>query len=500
MYVSKKIALLGVLLVIGIADTTLLTIEHYHYVQSSQFILPCAVNGVIDCGKVLSSPYATILGIPLGLLGLLYYSFLSVFIFLVLYFKKAIFTFFVFSLTAFGVLFSVYLLYVQAVLIQKFCLYCLLSAFISVCVYILVRVIWRKEHIGIYIWRTKILYRYLIRPILFLFPSEFIHIMVVKIGEIMGSVPLIRSALRFYFVTPYPNLHRKISGILFPSPIGLSAGFDYEASLTQILPSLGFGFMTVGTITAHPYEGNTPPRLGRLVKSRSLLVNKGFKNPGVDFIIHKLEGKTFTIPVGISVGMTNKEYRSVQEAIADIEETFCKLETSQVHHSYYELNISCPNLHSGIDFTEPSKLKMLLSAIQKLKVKKPIWIKMPISISDSQAKEMLQIIINQGFNVVIFGNLQKNRNHPLLDQAEVNKFKKGYFSGKPTWARSNELISLARKEFGKRLTVIGCGGVFSPDDAKEKIARGATLVQLISGLIFEGPQLVTDINQTIAGF
>ena len=498
MKIRLPLVVLGFLLLTGVVDATLLTIEHYKYLQPQPFILPCSVNSVIDCGKVLQSPYATIFGIPLAVLGLLYYGVITILLITLIQFRKQVLFFFLFSLTAVGVLFSGYLLYVQAALINRFCVYCLISGLVSVGIYLTVRYTWPAEHRSLCIARTHIAYR-IVRPIIFLMPSELIHTLCVRFGELLGTIPIFRWLFRYWYVdTTYP-LAQTVAGIRFPSPIGLSAGFDYEARLTQILPECGCGFMTVGTITKSPFEGNTPPRLGRLVKSQSLMVNKGFKNPGADAIIKKLEGKQCIVPLGISIGITNtNSLKTEASAIKDITDTFSKFEKSRICHSYYELNISCPNLKSSIEFYAPSALSSLLSAVTRMKSKRPIFIKMPINKTNKEIELMLDVIVKYKMAGVIFGNLQKDRTYKGFVKKELQHYPVGNFSGKPTWERSNELIALTHKKYGKKLVIIGCGGVFSAEDAKEKMRRGASLVQLITGMIFEGPQLMAEINSEIA--
>lgn len=331
------------------------------------------------------------------------------------------------------------------------------------------------------------LYSTLVKPALFQFNAELVHNVITRVGEVSG--PLLPTS------HPPLVLKQEVAGLTFPGPLGLSAGFDYEARLTQTLSHLGFGFQTVGTITNQAYEGNSRPMLGRLPKSRSLMVNKGFKNEGAAAIIKKLTGKHFAIPLGISIGRSNVPSLTTQQAsVKDIVQAFLQFEESAVEHSYYELNISCPNLRGSVEFYSQKNLSQLLTAVKSLGITRPIFVKMPIDKSTKETGEMLELIAKDSFTGVIFGNLQKNRSHPSLDPAEVARFPQGNFSGKPTYDDSNNLISFAYKEFKKDLVIIGCGGVFSAQDAYEKILRGASLVQLITGLIYEGPLLVRQIN------
>jgi dihydroorotate dehydrogenase subfamily 2 len=345
-------------------------------------------------------------------------------------------------------------------------------------------------------------YRIIAKPIFFLQDPEKVHTRITHIGQRLGASPAIRGILSGLFRSHDPILSQSLFQISFESPIGLAAGFDYEARLTQILPCLGFGFGTVGTITNAPYEGNPRPMLGRLPKSRSLMVNKGFKNLGMAATLKSLKGTTFAYHAGISIGKTNTaELKTQKSAVEDIISAFKMAEASDVPFSYYELNISCPNLQGSIEFYEPAHLEELLAAVGALSLAKPVWIKMPLTKTDEEAKKMLDVIVRHSFvKAVIFGNLQRDRTTPTLDQDEVKQFPKGNFSGVPCRERSDELIRLAFQNYGSRIAIIGCGGVFSAEDAYRKIRLGASLVELITGLIFEGPQLVSEINLQLGEF
>ena len=344
---------------------------------------------------------------------------------------------------------------------------------------------------------NHIIYKYILAKVIFLFNSELIHNLMTLFGEILGKVFLLRKLIYILFNIKSPVLKQNIKGIFFENPIGLSAGFDYEARLTQILPSIGFGFGTIGTITNLPCEGNPKPRLARLLKSKSLMVNKGFRNKGINSIAYKLKNYSFQIPIGISIGQTNTDVFSQSQAVNDIISAFKKAENANLKTKYYELNISCPNLNSKVTFYDPKKLDELLKKLKKLSIKKPIFIKMPIDKSDNETLAMLNVIVTNKMDGVIFGNLQKNRKNKELNKKEIAKYPVGNFSGKPTFEDSNHLIELAYRKYKDKLIIIGCGGVFSAKDAYLKIKLGASLVQLITGLIFEGPTLAAQINSEL---
>lgn len=340
-------------------------------------------------------------------------------------------------------------------------------------------------------------YKHISKPLLFLFDPETVHTFVTNQGEIIGKINFLNNLIAKLFVHKSPILKQKIAGITFEGPIGLAAGFDYEAKCVKILPSIGFGFNTVGTITNLPYEGNPKPRLGRLPKSKSLMVYKGFKNHGAKWTSEILAKQTFKSPLGISIGKSNRpEADSQEKAIKDIISAFQTFEKAGVKNSFYELNISCPNLYGNVTFYPPKNLDQLLSATDKLKLKKPVFIKMPINEPDESVKKMVDVILRHRIVGIIIGNLQKDRKNSAIHKDEL-KWNHGNFSGLPTQKRSDELIKLAYRYSKGKLIIIGCGGVFSAEDAYRKIKLGASLVQLITGLIYEGPLLTAKINQEL---
>ncbi len=488
------------LILIGMYDAGYLTIEHYRGI-----IPPCSMNDIFaDCGRVLRSEYAVLLGVPLALLGLIHYVTLLGVTILTLRFQKTWSKYWLLIQTTGGLLFSFYLVYLQLFVIHAICPYCMLSALVSTLIFILVQLHFFKERKYLFVTLFAFVYRKIIKPLFFLLDPEFVHVMMVKLGEVLGKIPIYQIAVRYLTTYDQPVLAQKIHGITFDHPVGLSAGFDYEAQLTQSLGAWGFGWQTVGTITNSAYEGNARPMLGRLPRSRALLVNKGFKNLGADATIGRLgkskhythlQGVSNSIPYGISIGRTNSlELKTQKDSVIDITSAFTKFEKSSLPHSYYELNISCPNLKGDVEFYTPAHLEQLLIEVDKIGTKRPVFVKMPIEKSDSETESMLAVIARHSPKGVIFGNLQKDRRDPSFDATEITTAGKGHFGGKPTFERSNQLIRLAYRVYKDRFVIIGCGGIFSATDAYTKIKLGASLVQLITGMIYEGPQLIAQIN------
>lgn len=346
------------------------------------------------------------------------------------------------------------------------------------------------------------IYKKFIKPILFSFPADEVHTFFLKTGRFLGNHPFFKWVTKLKLFYKNDILKQNVLGILFTNPVGLAAGFDYDADLIKILPSVGFGYHTIGTVTNLAYNGNARPMLDRLPKSRSLLVNKGFKSMGINSVLEKINKENKVIPLGISIGSTNKEYKSADEMSEDILLSF-KRALKEDYFDYFELNISCPNLINVKNlkdkFDEPIGLGLLLNKLSFLKINKPLFIKMYSEKNEEETLSLCEVASSykwvSGF---IFSNLVKDRTNPSFDKDEIQNAGKGNFSGKPTEKITNNLISIVYKKYKDRFMIIGCGGVFTGVDAYEKIKRGATLVQMITGMIYEGPSAISSINKELA--
>lgn len=500
-----------VLSLVGLVDAGYLTY------QRAMGIIPPCIPG-FQCETVLRSPYANIGPVPISALGLVYYS--LVFSLAVLAYLQKPLPWLPRSLrhaglttsdalraaTTFGLFFSFYLIILMQFVINAWCTYCLISA--VACMLLFVVTSWyvylHRQGESYFIkgfWLTigEWLYGLFAKPLFFLLDPEKVHNAMVRLGATVGSSAIGRGLLSLVLGFRTPQTHRQIAGIRFPNPVGLSAGYDYNGDLTETLASVGFGWQTIGTITLEPYAGNQRPRLTRFPLSKSILVNKGLKNIGARAVIAKLSGLDFPIPTGISIASTNKGFASDTEQIMDIVRCFLLFERSRVKHQYYELNISCPNTFGGEPFTTARRLEPLLKVLDVI-VKKPIFVKLPIDLPDEEFLSLLRAADRHRIAGLIIGNLTKDKKNPDVAASERTIWQNapGNLSGKPTFARSNRLIKLADEEYGKRFVIIGTGGIFSPADAQIKLDAGADLVQLITGMIYEGPQLIGQINRRLA--
>ena len=326
------------------------------------------------------------------------------------------------------------------------------------------------------------------------------HDVFVTTGEFFGRFALTRKLFALMYGYHGPDISKTVDGMIYHTPVLLSAGFDSDGRLTQILPSLSFGGEEIGSTTAHPCEGNPRPRMTRLIRNKSIIVFKGLRNRGVDALITRLK-HTPRVPgfvIGISIARTNEQAAAtdVEAGIHDYVETFRKLNATGTG-DYYTINISCPNSFTGETFIEPALLARLLPRLREIPCEKPVYLKMPINIPWEQFEQLLDIADKNGIQGVIIGNLNKDYSH-LKHPEDAPKEFRGGLSGHPTFKLSNELIKKTREKYSTRFTIIGTGGIFTPDDAMAKFAAGADLVQLVSGMIFEGPGLIKKICEKYA--
>jgi dihydroorotate dehydrogenase len=360
------------------------------------------------------------------------------------------------------------------------------------------------------LYRNKIihgLYLGVLKPIFFLQDPEMVHDYMIRVGAVLGKYSWSKAVTKGLFDYESKNLSQDILGMHFKNPMGLSAGFDKDAELTSILPSVGFGFTEVGSITGERCEGNPKPRLWRLPKSESLVVYYGLKNDGCEEIAKRLKGKHFDFPVGISVAATNcGENLDAENAVKDFAKAFRFMEPIG---DYITVNISCPNAEGGQSFVNPQKLDYLFNILDEIPTKKPIFVKIPPDLSYSELDAVLDVIYQHRIDGIVCTNLTKKRDNPKIVAKIVdeNVPKVGGISGKVIKDLSDDvLLYISKKESRnrkdmkdgrrrKKFVLIASGGVFTAEDAYKKIRLGASLVQMITGMIYEGPQIIGEINR-----
>jgi len=326
--------------------------------------------------------------------------------------------------------------------------------------------------------------------------------MLISFGRQIQKVAAIRWLLRAIWA--YENdavLAQTHNGVHFKNPVGLSAGFDKNIQLPPILKAIGFGFAETGSITAKPTIGNARPWFQRLIHTQSLIVHAGLANQGVVAIMTRLAAypaKTFDdFVLNVSIAYTND--RTIKNDSQCIDDYIISARQVQKNKraSMITLNISCPNTYGGEPFTNPEKLDQLLSRIDELKLSEPVFLKMPSDLEWDEFDTMLRVASRHDVAGVTICNLTKSRD--LVDPRDTTKeLIRGGLSGVPVRNLSNELIKQTYAHYGQRFTIIGVGGVFTAADAYTKIKLGASLVELITGMIFFGPQRIGQINRELA--
>jgi dihydroorotate dehydrogenase len=338
---------------------------------------------------------------------------------------------------------------------------------------------------------SHFLYKKIAVKIFFLMDPEKIHDMMIIFGRMLGSNLVTRAITSQFFRYSNEKLQQKILGIEFPNPVGLGAGFDKNAQITSILPAVGFGFAEVGSITGEPCEGNPRPRLWRLKKSKSIVIYYGLKNDGCEKISARLAKKRFRIPIGTSVAKTNcKETVETDAGVADYVKVYRSFADIG---SYTTINISCPNAFGGEPFTDPAKLEKLLKETDKITTKKPVFLKISPDLDKKEIDKIIEVSGKHRVDGFICSNLTKKRDNPKIIDEKVPE--KGGMSGKVLDELADDLISYVYKKTKGKCVIIASGGVFNAEDAYRKIKLGATLVQVVTGMIFEGPQTISQINQ-----
>ena len=340
------------------------------------------------------------------------------------------------------------------------------------------------------------MYRYFIRPILFLFDPEQIHHFTFSVLKVAGKIPGLLYLFKKFFSVKNDRLKRELFGIQFDNPVGLAAGFDKDAKLIDELACFGFGFIEIGTLTPKPQSGNNKPRLFRLPKDQGLINRMGFNNSGVSFAVNRLKKRKSNVIIGGNIG--KNKVTSNENAFDDYKICFEEL---YPYVDYFVVNVSSPNTLGLRELQEKEPLKKLLAGVKQLSLakskQKPILLKIAPDLTDTQLSDIVEILIETETDGVIATNTTISRQELVTDVKEIERIGNGGLSGKPLANRSNEVISFLRSRLGKNYPIMGVGGIMSVNDALEKIKAGADLIQIYTGFVYEGPEFIKKINQAL---
>lgn len=344
------------------------------------------------------------------------------------------------------------------------------------------------------------MYRYFIRPLLFLFPPELIHDILIIALKFCGKKPFLRTLIKKSLVLESPKLEKKISGLTFKNPVGLAAGFDKNAEVFNILSDFGFGFVEIGTVTPRAQDGNPKPRIFRLTKDKAIINRMGFNNQGTEIIIKNLKLR-FSGDLIIGGNIGKNKSTPIEEAIKDYE--FC-FENLFPYVDYFAINVSSPNTPELRKLQEKQKLKELFDGLINInnskEKQKPIFIKIAPDLSAGELEDIADLVNNCDITGVIATNTTVSRENLSYDKELIKSLGEGGLSGKPLRDRSTEIISLLRKLLDSEKIIIGVGGILSEHDAQQKLDAGADLIQLYTGFIYESPYLVKKINKALINY
>jgi len=340
------------------------------------------------------------------------------------------------------------------------------------------------------------MYKFFIRPILFLFDPEAVHHFTFQLLQWKSKVPGFTSFLRLFFSIEDKRLERNILGLHFKNPIGLAAGFDKDARLIDAMAGFGFGFIEIGTLTPKPQAGSDKPRLFRLPKDQAIINRMGFNNEGALAAVERLKKRKSTVIVGGNIGK-NKNTPN-ENAFEDYSYCFEKLFP---YVDYFVVNVSSPNTPNLRALQEKEPLKKLLSQVKALSLSKPnpkpILLKIAPDLTVEQLDDVIEILKETKTDGVIATNTTVSREELLTPSDRVKAIGAGGLSGKPLCKKSNGIIAYLRKQLGPDYPIIGVGGIMSVEDAVEKLKAGADLIQVYTGFIYEGPGFVKKINKKI---
>jgi len=342
----------------------------------------------------------------------------------------------------------------------------------------------------------------LIRPVLFRFSRkdpEQVHDLTVELLRRLGKLRSFHWMARRLALTNDSALRRELWGIRFPNPVGLAAGFDKEGRALQALASLGFGFLEIGTVTWRAQPGNPRPRLFRLPQSRAIVNRMGFNNSGAQALQRRLQASPASkVPIGISLGKS--KLTPDEEATED----YCNsLRALYPYMDYYAVNISSPNTPGLRNLQGRERLDELLAGLQQTALElagpvspKPLLVKIAPDLSQEAVVELLDVCLRRQVAGIIATNTTLAREGVSPGERGLAE-QTGGLSGRPLTARSREMVAFIHRQTSGGLPIVGVGGIMTPDDALRMFDAGASLIQLYTGLVYEGIGLVKAINKAL---
>lgn len=328
--------------------------------------------------------------------------------------------------------------------------------------------------------------------VMFTIPPERIHGIVMGGLGLCQRVPVLRMALERVLPVTEEILSQELFGLTFPRPLGLAAGFDKAAQVPDVWAGIGFGYAEVGTVTAQGQPGNPAPRLFRLPRDNALLNRMGFNNPGAQAAAENLRRRSGSGIIAINIGKTKAT--PATEAVDDYR---LSARTLGRLADYVVVNVSSPNTPGLRDLQAVERLRPILRAVQE-EAGAPVLVKIAPDLSDADVDAVADLAVELGLAGIVATNTTISRDNLVTPATEVEEMGAGGISGRPLAARAEEVLSRLYRRVGDRLVLVASGGIFGPQDAWQRIASGASLLQGYTGLIYGGPDWVRDIHRGLA--
>lgn len=342
------------------------------------------------------------------------------------------------------------------------------------------------------------MYKHIIRPLLFSLNPETAHNLTFHALSLLRHIPLAPQIIRMIYRRDSPDLSREVFGLKFRNPVGLAGGLDKNGEYYNDLSNFGFAFTEIGSLTPEPQDGNPKPRLFRVIQDRAIINRMGINNKGVRNAVEHLRKER---PNAIVAANISKNSNSLNEDAAKDYETSFTLLYDFV--DMFVINISCPNVVGLSELQDVSFLSDIVDKCLDLRMYmdeyRPILIKVSPDIPHQQLDEILEYCLMSGIDGIVAGNTTRSRDGLSIGQEKIDEIGNGGMSGAPLFSKNLELVRYISRKTGGCMPIIGVGGIMSPEQAEEMLEAGASLIEIYSGFIYEGPALVKRILRHLQG-
>ena len=338
------------------------------------------------------------------------------------------------------------------------------------------------------------MYKHILRPILFRFNPETAHNLTFSGLSLLRYIPFGRAIVRSLYKRTYPTLEREVFGIRFPNPVGLAGGRDKNGEYYNDMANFGFGFVEIGSLTPQPQDGNPKPRCFRSIQDKAIINRFGINNKGVKNAVEHLKKVRPEVIVAANI---SKNTTSINEdAAKDYESAFALMYDFV---DMFVLNVSCPNVVGLTSLQDITFLSDIVDKLLSLRMYydeyRPILLKVSPDLPHQQLDEIIDYCMRSGVDGIVAGNTTRSREGLTISQEQIDKIGNGGMSGAPIRKKNLELVRYISEKTKGKLPIIGVGGIMSGKDAKDMLDAGASLVEIYSGFIYEGPALIKNINK-----